>query len=138
MYRCLSLLTNRFLFGLGPIAFSETRCPGESWDGGTAARGQHGFLPVRYHVPSGCNEPIGGGGNSGSCSLRWETMLCEYDGDRGGGVDAAEDTETVQEGRDDSGGGRFKFNLAVFRLSVFSDRSAGPSTNPADSERHLR
>lgn len=64
--------------------------------------------------------------------------LCEHDGDSGGGLDVAEGTDATQERNEDSGDGRFKLDLAVFRLSVFSDRSTGSSMHSADCERYLR
>jgi hypothetical protein len=64
--------------------------------------------------------------------------LCEHDGDSGGGLDAAEDTDAAREEKEDSGGGRFKLDLAVFRLRVFSDRSTGSSMHSADCDRYLR
>jgi hypothetical protein len=50
-------------------------------------------------------------------------MLWEYDGESGGGLDALEDTETAQEDIEVSGAGRFKLEVAVLRLRVFSERS---------------
>jgi hypothetical protein len=65
-------------------------------------------------------------------------ILWEYDGDSGGGLDAAEDTEIAHEESDVSGVGRFKLEVAVLRLRVFSERSTGSSTQSADRDKYLR
>jgi hypothetical protein len=64
-------------------------------------------IQVIDHLP-GRASPISGS------SLRVEMILCEYEGDSGGGVDAPEDTETEDGGRAE---GRFKCNAAVFRFN---------------------
>ena len=86
-----------------------------------------------------CNLPDGVSISS-FCSLRRDTMLCEHDGDNGGGLDAMdEETDTEDDGIiEESVGGRFKLLVAVFRLSVLSDRSTGSATHSGDCNNCLR